>query len=178
MTNLLGTIKETEAASQSATDAALAEQWRQYRELLERADPRKGDEARLAELVKALGLTAAHVELHKVVVTEADTYKRQITAGAEAARAAQQARLAIAELERKVAAHRQTIDGHAKAVGFANGATALAGDAEDRLCALQYEYPGLLGDGQPLGPLPVPAQRFGAAGPSQSVADKKRELGL
>ena len=176
--DLLDTIRTDEQASQSETDGATAALWKQYRDLLRRADsPQKGDEARLAELMRELGLDARHVELHRVVLRQAEEYRRQIDAGAEAVRAAQPARDKVAALERQIAEIRKAIGEKAKTVGFAQGAGTLAADATDRLGALTHEF-SLLLCGRPASePLAGNLRRF-VAGPSQAVADQKRKLGL
>ena len=173
--SLQNAVREQEEARKAQAEAVRSKHWGEYRELLEQADqPRKGDDKRVAELAEELGLDASHIELHIVVVRQAQEYQHTIDAGVQALarlnglKAEAQERVdKIRELEAQTEEHREEADSAHQAMTFGT-------DAEYRMKDLRLRYSGLLAGDEHM----ADGVTLSAIGPSVAVQEKERELGL
>jgi predicted RNase H-like nuclease (RuvC/YqgF family) len=75
---LIDLFRKKEQAAAEVAGAARAKLLAEYAELLQReADPRPGDEERLAELVQELGFSLKQVECHLIIISEGRRLKER-----------------------------------------------------------------------------------------------------
>lgn len=75
---LIEMLKRKRKTQTSERETAEGELWRRYRTLLERAEnPTEGDEDELASLIRSLGLTDDHPELHLVAIEEVTSFNEK-----------------------------------------------------------------------------------------------------
>jgi len=171
--SLLETFLAKQRQKRQERETTRAALWTEYRAILERNDnPRRGDEDRLASIVNKLGIQPEHVELHLIVLREAQKYRAEIATCAKFQRKLVQAEAELrdrqADLER---AHERIREAERNCRDLRQVVTRGEG-FEESFSLLASHFPELLGE--------CGALKDGPKGgaPPEPVLSHMRRLGL